>query len=1356
MEEQKIVIEKYKRVAKFLLPCFILLFATFVLLGFQSCKKKEPSQNSVVQETRPALTLNYTNVKMDRGSKLTLQATLHNLEGEVVWYSYDDTVVSVDAASGEMTAVKSGTTTILAYVDDVSASCQVIVAEKVIEAKDYALTLSNTSVRLNANSEAREITLSALLTYNQSPITGEIVWSSDTDAVRVAVDEQDNTKVTVTAIRNGVTATVTATATINGVTVTGRCVVTVDAFSVIRPKYENIVLYPSESKELEYELYIDGVLSNEATSEVGFETGDPTVVSVDDTGMLTAIRKGETQIRLHYAGRTTVIKVVVGEQVYVSTAEQFMSIDGADERVKFTLQNDIDLSAYLAAHTQINAEYLIENFNATLDGQGYCVSGWQRFATADDTGFKGIFAYVGEKASISSVHLQVEVNSNHPVPLLCGESYGTITDSLFKVRGNIAVDDFGCALFNMCNGKVLNNIFVIQPTNEWKDGAFIVSNSGYGEFVACSLVAPTLTYGAYINKNGGIVNQSFGDCYYYTGAAAFIDKDGYVLGGTGYGNKITFAGTNYDETRYYTQNGTVFTKNVKGTKPSAYPQVIPYAYPTIDVGQKTAVQLPQTELGLTVVVLDGDDREVTEETYKDGYFTPRYEGVYKIFHSLAENDVSASAMSVLEVKKQQPKINATSVVLSLEKEKMFTLSVDGINANEFYYYTENGTIISVSETGVLTALGAGETWVQVVHKTNGTAYTVNVEVVSLYKKVSNASELYEALTTATDKDIVVLTNDITLTTADLQSEEKHPGKPYKFFVDSFKGTLDGQGYTLSLAYESDGKDVLSGVIYTIETTATVKKLHYKLVANYTPTTLATPSIFARVCNGVIDNCYLQAELYKTATTSYEEGFVASISGKTGLCYNTVFDIKTWINGEYVENGTTFNTGSSLSRVYNSVFIRNGLSTAFYQSGTLPMTENTHYRTVYDFVYAVKGHRFSTHKTSTPIADGGIVYAGWDSVWTIGKNGIYLCGKKITNVTFERYNVPIDMALSISGGTLSWTVNGTANIYVNGTLVDTTTKNSFALSDYLFDAYGEKSAGYKILVRTGTQSGVIEYKVIGLTNENFYSTLSAITSREQCAYTYYYLAENIDATPYTSKQMYIGMQCAFSHVYADLDGRGRMISWTHTQNTGAYGGLISSFSGAIWRNIVVQANITLAEGSKAVGLFAYSITDRARIENCAFRMDVTSYAVLDVPFTKSLTGKATLENCIIELNDLNKHDDKTLILVGENSHVSTCRNIVVIGTDLGIDLFNAEKRGVISISCYEYANYADFIAGKNGVYLHSTSDGLQAEPANGKAYENWGDVWTITEKEVKLFNKVVTSIYQIGDTLVDDKDILQCT
>lgn len=1350
------MMKNIKKVLKSLLPCLLISLFVCVFFGCTN-KKKEDLPQTLISQNQPSLTLNYTNLKMDRGTKTTLQATLHNLEGEVIWYSYDDTIVSVDAVSGEMTALKSGSTTVVAYVGDISASCEVIVAERIVEANDYALTLSNTELFLNANSDSHTAVLTALLAYNQSPITGDIAWvSSNTENVSVTVDETDNTKATVTALKNGATAIITATATVNGVTVSGSCEVTADVFSVIIPKYNNVALYPGESKALEYELYIDGVLSDEKKSDVQFESVNPDIATVDGMGVLTAIRKGETYILIRYANRTTNIKVSVGERVYISTAEQFMAINGTDERVIFTLQNDIDLSTYLAAHTQINAEYLIENFNATLDGQGYCVSGWQRFATADDTGFKGLFACLGEEASISALHIQARIDCNNPSPLLFGEMNGKISDCLFKISGDIAVDDFGCALFNMCNGSVENSIFVIEPMNEWRGDAFIVSNSGYGSFVSISVISPTLTYGAYINKNGDIVNQSFDQCYYYTAEKAFEDKDGYVLGGTGRGDKYTFENVNYDETHYYTQNGKIYAKNAKGTQPTVYPQTSPYVYLAVSVGQKTLVQLPQTELSIAVIILDENNRDVTKETYKDGYFAPQYEGIYKIFHNVSENGVVASAMSFVEVKNELPKINATAVVLSLEKEKTFALSVVGTKASDFRYYTENDTIVSVSETGVLSATAVGETTVRVVHKTKGNVYTVNVSVTSAYKTVSDALGLREALATATEKDIVVMTNNISLTTADLQSAEKITGKPYKFFVDSFKGTLDGQGYTLSLDYEGDGNDVLSGVIYTIETTATVKNLHYQLVANCIPTTLATPSIFARVCNGTIDNCYLQAELRKTQKTSYVEAFVNSISGTTARCYNTVFDIKTWVNDEYTENGTTFNTGSSQAHVYNSVLIRNGLSTAFYNSGTLPMTENTHYRTVYDFVYALNGNRFSTHKISTPLTDGGIVYAGWDSVWKIDKNGIYLCGNKITDVTFERYNVPFDMPLSISGGTLSWNISGSADIYVNGSLVNTTTEKSFALSDYVFGKYGEITTTYKIRVKTTTQSGVVAFSVIGLDKETFIPTLESITSREQCAYTYYYLKENIDVTEYSSDKTYIGMKCALSLVYADLDGRGRMISWTHTQSSGAYGGLISTLSGATWKNLVVQANITLQSGTKAVGLFAYSINDGARIENCAFRMDVTSYSALDVPFAKAVSGNATIENCIIELNDLNEADDKKVIVAGEGSHVSTCKNVVVIGTDTGVDLFDATKRGVMTISCYEYANYADFIAGINGVYLRSTSNGLQAEIATNKAYESWGNVWTITAKEVRLLNKVVATTHMLGDTIVDDDDILQCT
>lgn len=109
------------------------LTLALVTLMFTSCDPKETTTDVKVT----GLTLNKTSVELeiDGTERLTVVKTPTDATTAIVWKSSVDSVASV-SSTGIVTALKSGTTTITASADGVSASCTVTV----LEAADYSFT----------------------------------------------------------------------------------------------------------------------------------------------------------------------------------------------------------------------------------------------------------------------------------------------------------------------------------------------------------------------------------------------------------------------------------------------------------------------------------------------------------------------------------------------------------------------------------------------------------------------------------------------------------------------------------------------------------------------------------------------------------------------------------------------------------------------------------------------------------------------------------------------------------------------------------------------------------------------------------------------------------------------------------------------------------------------------------------------------------------------------------------------------------------------------------------------------------------------------------------------------------------
>jgi uncharacterized protein YjdB len=1378
MEGQKGIMMKIKKY-------LIVILSILCLLSFgiaSGCDDDTEPGTSPSEQTKSAIVLEQSNIQLSRGETKTIQYTLKNLEGTPQWYSFNESVATVDLNNGQITGVELGETTIVAYVGEYSASCKVLVSEKAVEIKELQISLSSSKIILNADSDSNSMALTASVTYDNQAIEADVLWQSSDEQAVVVVPNGKNA--TVTALKNNATANVTATVTYQGVTASVTCQVICQGFNEIIFAKEQIKLFPSQTETVEFDLFVDGVKNNQEKASVSYLIKDKTVATVSADGTITAIKKGNTQLVLDYNGRQFDIDVIVGEEVYVSTASQFMAIDGQQGFVKYVLQNDIDLSGYFKEKLSINKSSLIDSFGGIIDGRGYTVSGWHRLKNANDVGFSGVFNILSDSAKISNLGVKITVDTDVKAIVVANNTSATIENCLFDVsiNSNRAIDK---VLFSVNNGAVNNTIIKLTDNNFAEIG---VADSGISTYNNLSVIAPTLTYGA---PNGVMVNNNFSDCYYYESQLDFVNKAGAELNGNGIGQDKTFANSNYDQLVFAVSQDEIYLKNENNTVPYTYNSVPVYAYENVNVGEQINVKLPSAQNGQTIsfVVLDYSFSDVTSELCSNGKFTAKYSGEYYVVVFILENDIYSYSMSTLTAKKVLPEINANSVLLG-NGVNNHTITISGKNSNEFNYYTTNQKVATVSSSGVITAVTEGSATINVVEKNGNSSYSVLVTVINSYTQVSNYDELVAALNNAIKGDYVVLTNDITIEELPLQYRYDANGDvvthngtpvPHAMVVDSFKGILDGQGYRIHLKFNSTETEYLMcGLFNSIEVGAEIRNLYYTFTAHYVPSGkfAAYTSTFTRGCSGVIRNCYLESYLYPTVSSGGMEGIIGYLSNKsqaqpTAYVYDTIFKLHTEVDGVVQDGGHAIRAATSNPYGYNNALIRNSANNEFY--GTCSFTSalegsgSVKYNTLYDFVNGKNGYFKSVLSVVTKRSDGNIVYSDWGGQWDISETEIRLCGRKITDVYFEEYNTDSSISIQDKNGVLSWAKEiGKVDIYINGKLQLTQSENTFNVYEYIKKTYEPFVGEYKVIITSATKAGAVLYEVIELNNDNFVQVLRKSNTPEAAMYKYYVFGEDItiDGWKGTNKGAFVGGATqavgyhVFDQLYGSIDALGHSLNVTvdtrGADRSDKFGGFIGN-NRCSWKNLVYNLNATYS--SQAFGLFATNSWS-GTYENCYFNISVTKVDSLGniIPDTSSSVINtprgSTFKDCIIAINQT---EGSMVMFLGDEISVPVFENVIFI-RDTESSLFTLTQqenwKGRKFINCYHYRTLDDFVSGGKGVLIDVLNDADYTTTAiDGKiAYAKFSDVWTITDKEVKLFDNLIVKIIATGDNVVNDDDI----
>jgi uncharacterized protein YjdB len=275
-----------------------------------SCGEDDPQPTPAIKVT--GVELNKATLSLVVGTKEKLTATVKPDDAankNVTWSSSNTAAATVDAQTGEVTAVTAGEATITVTTEDggKTASCEVTVTNAAVSVE--SVTLDTLALTLIVN---ETYTLTATVKPDDAT-NKDVTWSSSNTAV-ATVDEHTG-EITAVAVGN---ATITVTTEDGGKT--AACEVRVEEPPVRVESVTLDTLSLSMHAGETYTLTATVLPEDAANKNVTWSSSNTAAATVDEqTGEVTAIAAGEATITVttEDRGKTAACAVTVNPDIYV-------------------------------------------------------------------------------------------------------------------------------------------------------------------------------------------------------------------------------------------------------------------------------------------------------------------------------------------------------------------------------------------------------------------------------------------------------------------------------------------------------------------------------------------------------------------------------------------------------------------------------------------------------------------------------------------------------------------------------------------------------------------------------------------------------------------------------------------------------------------------------------------------------------------------------------------------------------------------------------------------------------------------------------------------------------------------------
>lgn len=373
---------------------------------------------------------------------------------------------------------------------------------------------------------------------------------------------------------------------------------------------------------------------------------------------------------------------------------------------------------------------------------------------------------------------------------------------------------------------------------------------------------------------------------------------------------------------------------------------------------------------------------------------------------------------------EQTKFYTTDAEIALP----VSVKINGVETSVIPEYSSSDVSVAKVVAGKILPVGAGE--VTIFANVNGEVKSYQIIVKQKFF-VSNAQEFMN-ISKGSDKVTYELTQNIELTNANVQTMNiggTAIKTAHTYFVDSFKGELIGNGYTVKYVYTApyDGVNVTSdrfiGLFKNIESTALIRETAFvgEVTFDY-PHQIA----FAQINEGVIENCFIRtARRQLTSGTGWQAHYnVAGSMFETQ--HGTIKD--SVVYGEFFAGGTTLsdsgdnivsygtkNFGRYDNVAFISKFSRIGNHSGANWSSAMGKDEfvNFVYYPGVEAFIAKEGQRITNPNDSSKYAE----YVRTDcndqtfdsSIWQMSEEYLSINGRKVWekgNVTLNRQAIAL--------------------------------------------------------------------------------------------------------------------------------------------------------------------------------------------------------------------------------------------------------------------------------------------------------------------------------------------------------------
>ena len=291
-------------------------------------KAGEKSAVCSVKVTTPVerVTLDKTSLTMEIGESATLVATVSPADASdktVTWSSSDTSIAKVDQ-NGIVTAVKGGNTVITVRAGEKTAACSVTVKTPV-----ESITLDKTTLSL-----AKGETATLIATVTPANASDKTVSWSTTDASVAQVDQNG----IVTALKGG-SAVIMAKAGEKSAVCSVKVTTPVERVTLDKT---SLALVTGETATL-----VATVSPADATDKtVSWNSSDPSIVTVDANGKVTALKKGQATVTAKAGDKSAGCTVTVSNAPFgISPVSASVSGAGGTFQVTVTCSSSYHLNS---------------------------------------------------------------------------------------------------------------------------------------------------------------------------------------------------------------------------------------------------------------------------------------------------------------------------------------------------------------------------------------------------------------------------------------------------------------------------------------------------------------------------------------------------------------------------------------------------------------------------------------------------------------------------------------------------------------------------------------------------------------------------------------------------------------------------------------------------------------------------------------------------------------------------------------------------------------------------------------------------------------------------------------------------